>query len=509
MTLVPAGSVPWLLLHEMRLMVRGRTRGSTLATAIAIGAITLLMLGAGIPAAYALRDVPIGPRPFLVLILDLVVAVLFTLLLSQTLAQATLALYERGDLDLLLSSPLPPRRVLIVRFLGIATMPFLIFASLVTPFIVPMAFFNHAEWLASYGVLGALALAATAMGLIVAMGLFSLIGPRRTKVVGQVLAAIVGALFFLGAQARNLFPNQTPWVYRVMKNFADKDLFHASGLATWPARAIMGDPLPLAIVMGGAIIFFFGTASILGARFSANAAVAAGMDERIKTRTRITAAIAFRTGARNVLLWKEFRLLYRDPALLSQVLLRLLYVFPLLFLLLRNAAAEATGSVGSGAAGLVFFASQIAASLAWIAISAEDSPELLASAPLAPSRLRRVKIEASLIPVGAVFAVPVLALAWYSPFAALVTAVNMTGASLSTALINLWYEKPGQRKNFRRRSNSSLLSMLAEFLLGLSWSAATISAIARSPWSVLAFAVSIVLLGLFYLARPRIAGQTI
>ena len=44
--------------------------------------------------------------------LSLALAVILTLMLSGTLAGAADTLYERGDLDLLFSSPLAPRKVL-------------------------------------------------------------------------------------------------------------------------------------------------------------------------------------------------------------------------------------------------------------------------------------------------------------------------------------------------------------------------------------------------------------
>lgn len=497
------GGYLWLLSHELTIMLRSRTRGSGLATVIVIGGITLLMFVVGVPSALALRHVAIGPNPTLVLVFDLVVAVLFTLLLSQTLAQATLSLFERGDLDLLLSSPLPPRRVLAVRFLGIAAMPFLIFASLVTPFIVPMAIFGHPGWLGAYGVLGALALSATAIGLIVAMGLFAVIGPRRTKVVGQVIAAFAGAIFFIGAQARNILGKNSSIFLAIYDRFEHARFIHDGGVASWPARAIMGEPVPLAVIMIGAFVIFFGTSSALGARFSANAAIAVGMDERVRKATRVVRRNPFRGGALPVLVRKELRLLWRDPALLSQVLLRALYLIPILFVLLRNAAMHSSSAVASGAGALVFTASQLAASLAWITISAEDSPDLLASAPVSVALVRRAKILSALIPVAIVFGLGVVPLTVFSPLAGAVAGVGVICASLSTVLVNLWYEKPSQRKDFRRRGTGSLVATLAEFLVGAAWSAAALSAVSGLVWSPAVAAFAVLLLGAFYLARPK------
>src|SRR5665213_3683617 len=56
----------------------------------------------------------------------------------------------------------------------------------------------------AYGVLASLALTASALGLALALGLFRLIGPKRTKTVGQVLGALIGAGFFITSQIRNM-----------------------------------------------------------------------------------------------------------------------------------------------------------------------------------------------------------------------------------------------------------------------------------------------------------------
>src|SRR5258708_10499711 len=118
---------------------------------------------AGLPLASLLGSVTFHLTAILVGSFDAAVAVLFTLILSQTLSNATLVLYERGDLDLLLSSPVPAQRVLAVRALAVATTPFLIFAGLLTPFLVPLLLFGQPHSLAASAVLGALAPSATAL----------------------------------------------------------------------------------------------------------------------------------------------------------------------------------------------------------------------------------------------------------------------------------------------------------------------------------------------------------
>ncbi len=497
MTLFSRGSVLWLLGHELRLFFRARSRGGGIGWAIAMVGIMILMFVVGVPIAYSVRNLPQRASPLFILIMDTVELVLFSLLMSQTLAQATMVFYERGDLDLLLSSPLPPWRVLAARATAIAVMPFLIFCSLLTPFLLPMAFFHHAAWLGAYLVLGSLAFLATALGLIVATILFSVIGPRRTKTSGQVLAAIIGAAFFIGAQSGNLFPGQRRAFYGAMKRAASSPLLAPDGLLSWPARAIVSDPLPLITMVTAAFVIFAGTCWFLGTSFALNAAAAIGAEKPARRGRNTVSLRNFSGGAFRALMRKEFTLFYRDPALISQVLLRMLYVVPLMFVVVRNAAFHLATAVAASSGALVFVSSQISANLAWIAISGEDAQDLLASAPITLKRVRRAKLAAALVPLMLLLAVPVGVLAWFSPRAALVSGVGIVCAALSSALINIWYEKPGQRKNFRRRGSGSFVASLGEFFVGVLWSGTVIAANTGTPWAAAGAALALATLYAF------------
>ncbi|MBV9332147.1 MAG: hypothetical protein JOZ55_11395 [Alphaproteobacteria bacterium] len=457
---------------------------------------------AGIPLAVALRHFTLTLSASVVLALDLSVLVLFTLLLSQTLSSAALALYERGDLDLLLSSPLPPGRILGARAFVIAVSPLTIFLSLLCPMVIPLALFGHPQWLGAIAVLVALGFAASATGLAVAMGLFSLIGPKRTRTAGQLLAAFIGAALFLAGQARYLFAQHMPFASTLFSRLSRSGIFQSGSPLSFPARAVLGEPVPLAAFCLGSAGVFWLTTRTLGARFAKDAAIAGG--PAFGARRGAQKRLRFRSGATSTLVRKELKLLARDPALLSQVLLRILYLLPLAFILLQNTKAHFSGRIASGAGALAFVASQVSASLAWITISAEDAPDLLRSSPVSARRVRRAKLLAALLPVAFLLAAPVLLLAWISPAVGAIEIVSIAASTASAALLNLWYESPGKRNLFRRRGTGSLTGNLAVLAMGLAWSATTSLAVLKSPWTVVALLASLALLGLFY--RWRSAG---
>src|ERR1019366_4013948 len=95
----------WLLRHELRLSWRGLTerrggRGRFRSLWLLAILPVILLVTAGLPLGFALRGVQIPVLPISAAIAAVVVLMLFTLMLSQTLSAAVDALYERADLDL-------------------------------------------------------------------------------------------------------------------------------------------------------------------------------------------------------------------------------------------------------------------------------------------------------------------------------------------------------------------------------------------------------------------------
>jgi ABC-2 type transport system permease protein len=241
----------------------------------------------------------------------------------------------------------------------------------------------------------------------------------------------------------------------------------------------------------------------LGTRFSRDASIAAGLSTGAARASRSRQVRRFRGGVFRSLVRKELLLLARDPALLSQVFLRVLYLLPLVFILVRNTQAHLEGQVSTSTGALVFIASQVSASLAWITVSAEDAPDLLISAPISRRFTRRAKLSAALLPLVVLLVMPVGYLSMLSPRIGLIAAIGVVAASISAGLINLWYEVPGQRRQFRRRGSGTLVGNIAVLLMGLAWSATTSSAAFGSRWAPFGVIASLVVLLGFYRGRTN------
>uniref|UniRef100_B0SVM2 ABC-2 type transport system permease protein n=1 Tax=Caulobacter sp. (strain K31) TaxID=366602 RepID=B0SVM2_CAUSK len=491
MNLVASGSILWLLAHEMRLYWRNFRSGRAGKGArglISLGVVGAMLVGGGVLAALGLHDFQVPITPLSVSLAALGGAVVFTLMLSQTLSASSEALYDRGDLDLLFSSPIGPAKVLFVRSLGVAGGVITIFALVVTPLLLPSVVYGHPGWIGLLGVLGALALAATAVGLLLAMGLFALIGPRRTRTVAQVMAALVGAGFFLASQMRTILGEQkSNSLFAEITRQAQEGRLKPPPIASLPLRAMLGEPLPLLALLAGSAALFALAALALGRRFSDAAAATQGKTgARPAKASGASARRGFAAGPFLATLRKELLLIGRDAALLSQVLLRVLYLIPTALVLSRN-AAQGTGAALAGGAGVVaFLAGQVAGSLAWITLSAEEAPDLLAVSPATIATQRRAKLAAALIPVALFLALPIAVLTWFAPAAGAWTALGAALAAWSSGLINVWHQRPGKRSDFKRRGGASWMATLAEMLVSALLAGATGIAVAGFwPWSLI------------------------
>ncbi|HUQ29808.1 MAG TPA: hypothetical protein VM051_14525 [Usitatibacter sp.] len=478
-----AGSAPgwrWLLAHEFRLGWRGGGgRGFwVLATLIAIfWAIThvagwLLMrdpsrLTAGAPLVYA------GLATWFVMLL--IAATAFSL--------AVIALFERGDLDLLLSSPIRPRTVLAVRGIAVALQSLGIFALFWIPFVNGALLHGHWQVLASYPVLAALGLLASAAAFAATLSLVRAFGTRRAKTVAQIGGAFLGAAIFLAMQSFNILPRETQQgIVAWSRSDAAQSLIGPDSVLWWPFRALMGEALPFAAVMA------LGLGAFLLVVVRAERLFLEGMRETMTSPARrATKAAAFRGGLARVVVAKELRLLVRDPKLISQMLLQILYLLPLFFILVRKDSAQHLM-----APTIILIASTLAGNLAWMTVSGEEAPDLVGTAPVSRQRILWLKVVAALtIPL----AICIPFLAFFATISATVFvsfAACLAGTLASCAVVQIWAEKPGSGRDLRKRAQSSKLLGVVEFFSAGGWAGACYLMMQDSWWALGAMALALV-----------------
>ncbi|HXQ06903.1 MAG TPA: permease [Bradyrhizobium sp.] len=469
-------ALTWFARHEIRLAWRewlammtagrkGRKRAAIIG--LTVFAAVMHLPAYAVIGRFADLQAPLDKSTLIVITATTFLA--WALMLSQAIESVTRVFYARADLDLIMSSPATLANVFSVRIAAIALSVVAMALLLSTPFVDVLVIGGGIRWFAAFGVVIAIGLSAAAVAVAVTIVLFHLIGPSRTRLVAQILAAIVGAGFVIALQIAAILS------YGTLSRFAVLTSEAAAGFAPdleslvwWPARAALGDGQALLCLLAGGLVLLGAVMAMFSPRFadtivrvSANAAPA----------LQNCRATAFRAGSRQqALRWKEFVLLRRDPWLVSQTLMQLLYLVPPAVMLWRS-FADSSAAIVLITPVIVMAAGQLAGGLAWLTISGEDAADLVATAPLPPARVTRAKIEVVLIVIGVIFAPLIAALSFASPLQATVTASGVIVAAASATAIQLWFRVQARRSQFRRRQTSSRLATFAEAFSSIGWAA--------------------------------------
>jgi len=500
----------WLLRHELRLGLRGLSGGSPYGPIlIAVGAVVWTMISwvFAAPIAKILPPLPFPPSTGLLtalLVISAGLAASACLMLSQAITITVSQIYTRNDLSLLFSSPVKPWTVLVVRATSIAMQVCQTYVLLAGPAIVCLAVSHSPVWLFALVCIILLGVMSTGVGLLIVLWLFRTIGPKLTKTMAQIFSVIIGASIFLAFQAYNIGRSfdllELP--KRASSIIKDPDV-----LWLLPARAVLGEGtslLLLALVSGA--IFLVGV-FLFSRHFVSDVASALSVGAVRKSRPGPTQPMM--TNLTSTIFWKEVKLLRRDPLLITAVGMQLafmaVYLVPLLFALTTLGGPDAEHiRYAALASGLTLFSANLAFSLTWISVSAEDCPDLIASAPVRSRDIDMAKARAALAPIVIVFTPLITGLVILSPTAGVCAGLGCTAATLSAVIIQLWRRTPARRSDFRKTSGSpNLTATLGQFLVTSCLSGAVAVAASGLPW----LAIPLLLVGAAVLAALKPAAS--
>ena len=503
-----AGSIPWMAQHELRLAWRDFIAMTTGGRKMRGAVLALFLLGfwAGL---HWLADVLLAPWIAGGIVVDKATLVMitgsgvlfWTVMLSQTMESVTRAYYSRADLDLLLSSPASSRRLFAVRTGAVALTSMILACLLASPVIDILAYHDGPQWFASYGVLAALGALSAGISVLVTIGLFRVAGPKRTRLIAQIIAGTVGAGFIIGIQAVAILSFGNMNRFDVLQSPEFVAAAPALDSLVWlPARAAMGDLVDLAIVLGLSLGFLALVIATTSGSFARYAIAAAGVSH---TRVQQRAARPFRKASqRQALRIKEWRLLRRDPWLLSQTLMQILYLVPpALFLWISYGQSAGTFVVVIPV--VVMAAGQLAGGLAWLAISGEDAHDLVVTAPIHPRSVLLAKIEAVLVTIAVIFAPVLLLMGLGSWVLAGWTAVFVAISASSATAIQLWFRIPMRRSMFRRRQVASRAATISEALSSIMWAGTAVLVAGEQLLALLPAAFAIIVMIVAWALSPK------
>jgi len=504
------GTAVWFARHESRLAWRDwlsmitagrRERLRRVVIAILVFAVFMHFVAYWMVGRYA--DAPVDTSMLVTITASILLS--WLLMISQAMESMTRAFYARSDLDLILASPVAAQRLFAVRIATVAISVAMMAIPLAAPFIDILIVRGGLRWMGAYGLIVAMGAAAAALAVGFTVALFRIIGPRRTRLVAQVVAAVIGAAFVIGLQVAAILSYGT--ISRISVLQSNAALARAPDLSSivwWPARAAMGDWFALIGVLAVSFALLIAAIALVSPRFGEYAVAASGAGATTVNHKGRQNAFK-KTSPRRALRRKEWMLLRRDPWLVSQTFMQMLYLIPPAVLLWRS-FDDGNGAYNLLVPVLVMAAGQLAGGLAWLAISGEDAPDLVATAPVPASFILRAKVEAVLGVIAVVFAPMVAVLAMLSPWHALVASGGIVIATTAATAIQLWFRSQAKRSQFRRRQVSSRVATFTEAFSSIGWAATAAVAAVSLVLAIAPALIALLVVAGAWIMSPRQAA---
>ncbi|MBB3118750.1 ABC-2 type transport system permease protein [Massilia violacea] len=386
-------------------------------------------------------------------------AVLFILMLSAAMIRCVHVMYSRNDLDLLLCSPVPGVTLLRARLGGVVLGTLLLTLFLVSPIIHIGLLTGRPQLLALYPALIAMATIAASCGMMLAIQLARWIGPRRASIVAQVPGTVVIVGLYLLPNLLQAIPAGIKTSFGSL--LEDGALLGPASPLWLPVHALQGSPIPLMLFCLAALGLAQLATVLLQHRFLHALQQGRHLTGRTPGRA-FGVSLHFGRSLGQLVLYKEWLLILRQPMLLSQ------FAAKLATLVVAFVAAGTNSLRPLVIAALTVYATgALAGTLTRLIESGEQAWDLLASSPAAPAAIRTAKRWAALIPALLLSLPAPLWLGGADPKLGILTAIALVGASGSANYLSraraLSADKPPPS------SSAPILASLQEMLSSGVW----------------------------------------
>jgi ABC-2 type transport system permease protein len=511
------GSILWLARHQIRLSWRlgrlGKKMPSWLNPVFTILFVAFLSftLGYGIAKAF---EAAAGDYKQISSLAGAIILTLMISGISMNMMGSFMTITEKGDLDLLLSSPIPPHRFVAARLISSAWRGFCIYAGFATIFFGASIVMISPMFASIYVVVAGFAILDAALTYMIARQALLWFGLRNGRRAIITLGAVGVLVGLFGYQMVSSSGSLGQLVAREDDPNASLVLLHDWVVAltsnlSWLGGTILGDWLgALVFPVAGAVV----SAAVLhfaGKRYDQDVAFLNGQNDHAPHKARKAHARQFRRPALVMVFHKEWLSLTRDPLFVSQLIVPLFTMVPFLGFVWNAMANPEQQSEMAPVMGAVFAAitvfnvTMLTSSLAWLTASVEEARDLLQASPLDPKIILQGKVLAASGPaIIELFLVAAL-VAWAWPVAALTILVMGTATCAGACVIEFSRPRPTKRPKMTQRPDRSLVAVLFGLGLGILWACAAGLAAAKIVWWLLPAALAITISYVAWATRPR------
>jgi ABC-2 type transport system permease protein len=189
----------------------------------------------------------------------------------------------------------------------------------------------------------------------------------------------------------------------------------------------------------------------------------------------------FRAGPFSAVLMKNLRLLTRFPGVVSQTVYRSLTLVPVAMIL--SGRLHMGGGVEVVVPLLVFLTGQLALFFISVMVGSDESPDLAASAPVAPGFLRSAALAAAAYAALLLMAGPVVVLLWRLPQLAPVLLAGMALVLASNLAVGFRLPIPLIRAEFGKTQTGTLLGLILGVAVSSAWALASWLLVAPHPFA--------------------------
>ncbi|KAM3102142.1 hypothetical protein ACKFKF_04995 [Phormidesmis sp. 146-12] len=433
---------------------------------------------------------------------------------TQAINLSMIAISQRGELNLLLSSPLNSQVIFASRLLGIAFKLFLQCCLFVIPLSLLILFFRIPLLLGIYPTLISLTLAVTSFAMLLCLSLVRWLGLRKAQSSAQFLRYAFLIVFFLVLFQINRLSNAVApheimmpfWLWRLFDHWG---LLDTSSWIWFPVRAVFFDPSSLFFTILAGLGLFGGVVLTMHQPFVQGFQQAISYNSQNQQYSRNK---SYSTSFHNTLLLKEWRLMWREENFALEVLL-LTFYFAIAILVVQQGAYF--DYLGDSSAKLIPVATVISGTLVnkfiHFCISKEEAPDLLKASPFNGLSLRKFKILAALVPTYFLL-VPISIVLMMNKVDFLDLLTMVLGIALYSVVLGFWSAHPvitNDPFKVRKVRQKDFLFRVLELILLFVWAAIsyTISQ-GKLDWTCVCITVALLIVIVFYLRSRQIGTST-
>lgn len=495
------GTSAWLASHHASMMLRQVQRGREGVSPLGWVGFTLILLLVILPLSTATYfafahggDSVLRPAKLLasgLLLLFFVTGISTSLMISIDIYT------NKGDLDLLLTSPIDPKHIVSARLLASAWKDFTLYGMIaLTALLGPILFISPKYlWFipASIGLALTISSVAYCLAQWIIIGFGPNLGKKIVKTAGSLIALIWVLFVFY---QKSLFTS-------ILEKSANKTEFPALEKLSFFGGAFVGEFYPALILFAiGMISFLIARkfASLSFAKVNAKIAGAVEIEKPANAKLKIR---PFISGFWQNLIFKEWRVMLRDPMTYIQAIAPLIGILPAMLNGFQNSDGSFKFSPEVYPMVSTMIAGQLVLALSWVAVSLEDASDLLVTSPQNPMDIIKAKIVAVTTPGFAIIILFAFLSLFASVLASLCTLFFGTLSITSSALIEFLRPRPTKRVKLSQKPDRSIISVFLSLALSFCWAIAADLATKGKIWFLLPFGIAIIVLFLAIITAPK------